>query len=146
MKMKEVKKGSLTMKIEDILSRLEETERKESDFIVEINKEVFSKGEVLITTVNFKGFITNGFLDNCIYKVGRKKKRFWVPDPSTWISLKDTGRMEGYVNQNSLWAWQIPETFKGKYIVSTRVYFDELIGGEKKRRLYQKIDNEIIVN
>jgi len=99
-----------------------------------------SPGEILVTEAHYIGIRENAFFDNYIHLAGNPNERFWIPDPNTWIKNpnfcdKDTGKMNGFINQYSLWGWPVPKNIvPGKYLVSSRLYFDTIENGKRIKR------------
>jgi len=93
---------------------------------VEISPLQLKPGGKFTTNAKFKGNLINGFFDNAIiYPLSGGTGVYWNPDPKTWDTSKDTGKLQDFVEINSKWDFVIPEnSSKGDYLVSVRMYED----------------------
>ncbi len=85
-----------------------------------------AKGGIIQVTAKFKGVCKNGFLD--FYLMSPSGKSYWFPDPGSYDSTLDTGRIsrsDANLDYDSSWSLIIPSKLEvGEYMAGIGMWED----------------------
>ena len=117
----------------------------EHQFFTKISPKRVKQGNEYKTSVQFSGFLRNGFFDNYIQHL-ESNWHTWNWDKSTLSNIdnRSPGNLRGIVNIKSTYKWRTENWPIGNYKIYVRVY-DHIIPGYIGRKMITETIHDLEV-